>query len=193
MLGLACGREFVLNNALRAAKVTGSVGELGLLEAGRKAGVDRVLVLTTMPHSSLAKAASVVGLGRASVVDVGQKYDPLAFDIEVITRNLKLANTRSIVVVSCGDINTGGFATRNFEEMRKLREICDEYGAWLHVDGGKMLRAILLFQDLIFPSLRYIHSGTQRTGIRSGYWRFRWYGTRRLYSWRRAQASERTI
>ena len=76
-LGLACGREYVLSKACSQDEECDSegpisVGELGLLEACRRADVGNLAVITTMPHSSLGKAASVVGIGRGSVIDVGQ-------------------------------------------------------------------------------------------------------------------------
>lgn len=136
ILGLACGREAILR---RGQGPENSVGELGILEACRRAGIEEFQVLTTMGHSSLSKAASIVGLGRASVHDVGNQLGSRwTFDMEALTRLLGKANTANIVVVSCGEVNTGRFATNNFEEMKVLRELCDEYGAYLHVDGGEI-------------------------------------------------------
>lgn len=139
ILGLACGREYVILQALRRAsndEVQDSVGELGLLGACRQAGIERIQVLTTMPHSSLRKAASIVGLGRVAVVDVGNSIDGLAFDMEKLETELSRAKSASIVVVSCGEINTGQFATHSREAVVEIKRLCNKYGAWLHVDGG---------------------------------------------------------
>ena len=144
LLGLACGREWALQRKLRKVRENsqgeeaGGVGELGLLDACREAGIDRVQVLTTMPHSSLRKAASVLGLGRTSVVDVGLEENELAFDMSQLERALNNERCASIVVVSCGEVNTGGFATRSREEILQLKGLCEKYGAWLHVDGGRL-------------------------------------------------------
>ena len=142
ILGLACGREWVLNKRLSRAVGNGaedrtdSVGELGLLEACKRAGIDSLQILTTMPHSSLRKAASVLGMGRASVIDVGLSEDPLKFDVQELEKLLSHKGSAAIVVVSCGEVNTGGFATHSWHPMQKLRSLCDKYDAWLHVDGG---------------------------------------------------------
>ena len=48
---------------------------------------------------------------------------------------METARTASIVAVSCSEVNTGLFATTG-GEMKSIRELCDEYGAWLHVDGA---------------------------------------------------------
>lgn len=72
VLGLALGREWVLRGALRDGRSM-SVGEDGIAECMRMAGVSFVRVLSTMPHSSIAKAASIVGLGRASKSCIAQE------------------------------------------------------------------------------------------------------------------------
>ncbi|KAK0869508.1 hypothetical protein LTR87_013719 [Friedmanniomyces endolithicus] len=140
VLGLACGRDYVLQTAGAGPL---SVAEYGLLEASRLAGILEMQVLTTVPHSSLRKAASIVGLGRASVVDVGLSEQPHRFDIPRLQAHLEEWGIGSIVVVSCAEVNTGLFAT-NGDDMRALRELCDTHGAWLHVDAafGLLARAL---------------------------------------------------
>lgn len=149
VLGLGCGREGVLRGKAWGGSGegvlggredgeagSGGVGELGLLEACRVAGVEEFQVLTTMGHSSLSKAASIVGLGRKSVVDVGLASTPWRFDMEKLERMLARPRTASIVVVSCGEVNTGRYAMSGYAEMERLRQVCDRFEAWLHVDGG---------------------------------------------------------
>jgi glutamate/tyrosine decarboxylase-like PLP-dependent enzyme len=145
LLGLACGREAVLERRLNVVNMgesgelresRESVGEIGLLEACRRAGIEGFQVLTTMGHSSLSKAASVVGLGRQSVIDVGLAEAPWRFDFAKLEGLLGKQSTASIVAVSCGEVNTGRCATSGLEDMGRVRELCDRYGAWLHVDAG---------------------------------------------------------
>ena len=141
ILGLACGREYVLSKACSRDEECDSegpisVGELGLLEACRRADVDNLAVVTTMPHSSLGKAASVVGIGRGSVIDVGQDENPIKFDLQKLEVALKLSKTACIVVISCGEVNTGSYATQGLKDVQAIRSLCNTYGAWLHVDGG---------------------------------------------------------
>ncbi|KAF2084559.1 PLP-dependent transferase [Saccharata proteae CBS 121410] len=135
VIGLACAREHVI------AKMSGksiSVGEVGLMRAMRDAGVDDVQILTTVPHSSLSKAASIVGLGRASVKLLGRAKDdvPHLFDFEELERQLNTERIASIVAVSCSEVNTGRFATAGYSDMKRLRDLCDRYGAWIHVDAA---------------------------------------------------------
>lgn len=138
VLGLACGREAVVNARVAAGGKT--VANDGLLAACLAGQVKEVQVLTSMGHSSLAKAASLVGLGHASVKDVGVATEPWRLDLDAVERELKRGEEGvvSIVVVSAGEVNTGRFAT-NVLDMPKLRSLADRYGAWIHVDGGMAL------------------------------------------------------
>jgi glutamate/tyrosine decarboxylase-like PLP-dependent enzyme len=139
ILGLACGREAVVCSRLQKSGESSGVGELGILAACMKAGIKEIQVLTTMGHSSLYKAASVIGLGRGSVKDIPlSKDEPWKMDIDTLECELQRSKDGvvSIVVISAGEVNTGKFAVRGLEEMRKIRGLCDLYGAWLHVDGG---------------------------------------------------------
>lgn len=136
ILGLACGREAVIDHRLKGKP---GVGEVGLLAACMEARVKKIQVLTTMGHSSLYKAASVVGLGRDSVKDIPfSKDEPWRMDLDMLERELKRGDEgiASIVAVSAGEVNTGKFATDGESTMKQIRDLCDKHGAWLHVDGG---------------------------------------------------------
>jgi glutamate/tyrosine decarboxylase-like PLP-dependent enzyme len=118
-----------------------SIAECGIYKAMQHAHLDDIQILTTVPHSSLRKAASIAGLGRGNVKDVGRKDSPHRFDMEALEHALATsANTASIIVISCGEVNTGLFAT-NGTEIAHIRSLCDKYSAWLHVDAAFGLRA----------------------------------------------------
>ena len=149
VLGLACGREYILNERIKSRlgpRSEESVGSLGLLKACQIAGVEEINIFTTMAHSSLFKASSILGLGRACVRDVGTPNGNVTFDLGKLEQQLKSShhNSASIVVISCGEVNTGLFATHSFAEVQALRDLCDRYSAWLHVDGAFGLFARLL-------------------------------------------------
>lgn len=149
VLGLACGREYILNERIKSRlgpRSEESVGSLGLLKACQIAGVEEINIFTTMAHSSLFKASSILGLGRACVRDVGTPNGNVTFDLDKLEQQLKSShhNSASIVVISCGEVNTGLFATHSFAEVQALRDLCDRYSAWLHVDGAFGLFARLL-------------------------------------------------
>jgi glutamate/tyrosine decarboxylase-like PLP-dependent enzyme len=142
MLGLACARDQVVQNALQRKGVPATnVADSGLIAACLEAGVRKIQVLTAMPHSSLGKASSVVGLGHAAIEALPLSGDqPWKFDLQKLEEKLKAPGTASIVVISCGEVNTGRYSTESFEEFHGIRTLCDTYDAWIHVDGGKSLR-----------------------------------------------------
>jgi glutamate/tyrosine decarboxylase-like PLP-dependent enzyme len=133
ILGLALGREWVLNRSSGM-----SVGEDGLAACMHAADVPYVKVLSTMPHSSIAKAASIVGLGRGSVVSIADEGDPMGINMGKLEEEVKRDEGRGrfILCISAGDVNMGRFATGGLAQMRRLREICDREGVWMHVDGA---------------------------------------------------------
>ncbi|OCK76224.1 pyridoxal-dependent decarboxylase [Lepidopterella palustris CBS 459.81] len=133
VVGLACGREYVIS--IRNTSSV-SVGEVGIYEALHRAGLDKIQLLTTVPHSSLGKAAALIGLGRASVKTVGLREQPYKFDMELLEKLLQQPGVASIVAISAAEVNTGLFATSGLAEMQKIRKLCDIYGAWIHVDGA---------------------------------------------------------
>ena len=133
-LGLACGREWVIK------KKGGDVGEHGLLGACMRAGVQGVQVLTSGGHSSLSKAASIVGLGRGSVKELSVSHEePWKLDIDAVEEQLKKTKVANIIAISAGEVNTGRYAVDGLEGWKRLRALADHYGAWIHVDGGKYL------------------------------------------------------
>ncbi|KAF2685869.1 pyridoxal-dependent decarboxylase [Lentithecium fluviatile CBS 122367] len=137
IVGLAVGREYILAEAsAHRSDATNSVGEMGIVEAMHRSGIDKIQILTTVPHSSLYKAAGILGLGRNSVKSVGRADAPHKFDIPQLRKLLEPPGAASIVAISASEVNTGLFATSGLEEMQQIRKLCDMYGAWIHVDGA---------------------------------------------------------
>lgn len=140
ILGLALGREYVLRRALEERGVMNaaslSVGESGLAELMALAGVRKLQVLSTLPHSSVVKAAGVLGIGRKNVITLAMEDNPLQIDMEKFEAEAKREGVLNILAISSGEVNTGRFATDSLAQMVKLRQICSENGIWIHVDGA---------------------------------------------------------
>lgn len=137
ILGLALGREFVLQKAAeKKGNPMRSVGEEGLFEVLHALGLSGIQVLSTLPHSSLVKAAGVLGIGRANVRNICHADNQLHFDMVQLEKELARTDKASIVAISCGEVNTGRFATSGMEQLAEIRQLCDKYGAWIHVDGA---------------------------------------------------------
>ncbi|ETS82273.1 hypothetical protein PFICI_07275 [Pestalotiopsis fici W106-1] len=161
-LGLGCGREAVVQAKLRPQGTVDGVGELGLLAACAQAGIRHVQVLTSMGHSSLYKAASIVGLGRFSVKELPHSEDePWRLDLHAVERELRREGIASIIALSAGEVNTGRFATTGLEDMRRLRELADRHGSWIHVDGAFGIFARCLPATPEFARLRAYAAGIE--------------------------------
>ncbi|KAK7052354.1 pyridoxal phosphate-dependent transferase [Favolaschia claudopus] len=170
ILGLALGREFAIAEAGRrkVPPSSPSVAQLGVFKACAEAGVRKVQILTTLPHSSLYKAASVVGLGRNSFVTLPlSDEEPWRFDLDALERHLKLPGLAHIISISAGEVNTGRFAASQ-EEVVRIRALADKYGAWIHVDGAFGLQARVLNPDpahkSIVDGIQAIHLADSLTG-----------------------------
>lgn len=146
ILGLACARESVIAKRLPKGRQASTVAQVGLVKACLAAGVQEIQVLTSMAHSSLSKAASVVGLGHDAVKGIGvDPDDPGSLFLDIVEEELERKGVASIIVLSAGDVNTGSFSTKPLD-LPKLRSLADRYGAWIHVDGGT-------FSPCTFPGL----------------------------------------
>jgi glutamate/tyrosine decarboxylase-like PLP-dependent enzyme len=150
VLGLACGRESVV--ARRLPDGSPSVGELGLLGACAAAGIRKIQVLTSAGHSSLSKAASIVGIGRASVVEMPcSKTKPWLLDLEAVEAELKAGSengTATIIAISLGEVNTGRYAVDEWTEVKELSALSKKYGSWFHVDGGRSCSSLHALRDV---------------------------------------------
>lgn len=162
ILGLACGREYVVAGAsAHRTDAEVSVGEHGIVEAIRLAGIDTIKILTTVPHSSLSKAASVLGMGRSCVKMVGRADAPHKFDMEILQKHLAQPGAASIVAISASEVNTGLFATSSLQDMQAIRNLCDMYGAWIHVDGAFGIQARLLPSTPAYQALKDCTAGLE--------------------------------
>ena len=97
-------------------------------------------VVAGMPHASVAKALSVLGLGRRALRTVATLPGRTAIDPAALERALaERPGTPAVVVASAGEVNTG-----DFDDLAAVTRIARAHGAWLHVDGAFGLFAALL-------------------------------------------------
>ncbi|WAU81668.1 pyridoxal-dependent decarboxylase [Streptomyces sp. Qhu-G9] len=120
-VGLALAREWV------GEHLGVSVSEAGAAALGP------VDVLSGSPHSSIAKALSVLGIGRDRLRTV-----PLlpggreAVDVARLADALEALDRRPAVVVA----NAGTVNTVDFDDLRAIAELKERFGFWLHVDAA---------------------------------------------------------
>jgi glutamate/tyrosine decarboxylase-like PLP-dependent enzyme len=97
-----------------------------------------IIILALHPHYSILKVASLVGIGagpRVVQTIPASHNDELAFDMTVLRERLqkeKEIGRGVIVSYGLGEVNTGGIGS----DLDDVAELCEELGAWLHVDAG---------------------------------------------------------
>jgi glutamate/tyrosine decarboxylase-like PLP-dependent enzyme len=80
-------------------------------------------------HPSATKALAMLGLGRDRVERlVGD--DRGSIDLDALGRALS-ASGPALVIANAGEVNAG-----LFDPIAAMADLCEEHGAWLHVDGA---------------------------------------------------------
>ena len=96
-------------------------------------GKPRIYV-STMTHMSIAKAASMLGVGKDAVVTIPVD-DANRMDVRALERQIAddaSAGHHAVCVVgTAGDVNTGAI-----DPLDAIADVCDAADVWLHVDGS---------------------------------------------------------
>ncbi|MFJ8503968.1 pyridoxal phosphate-dependent decarboxylase family protein [Streptomyces avermitilis] len=97
------------------------------------AALGPVEVLSGSPHSSIAKALSVLGIGRDRLRRVPVlEGNREAVDVERLAAALEALDGRPAVVVA----NAGTVNTVDFDDLRAVAALKERYDFWLHVDAA---------------------------------------------------------
>ncbi len=118
-VGLATGREW-LGEQRGVSVADAGVGALG-----------PVAVFSGSPHSSVAKALSMLGLGRDSLRPVPTLPGREAVDVARLRDALAELDGPAIVVANAGTVNTV-----DFDDLVALAELREQHPFWLHVDAA---------------------------------------------------------
>ncbi|MFD9687252.1 pyridoxal phosphate-dependent decarboxylase family protein [Kitasatospora sp. NPDC059088] len=118
-VGLAIAREWL------GERLGVDVAEDGVAALGR------ARVLSGSAHSSVAKALSVLGLGRTALTAVPALPGREAVDVAALERALAGADGPCVVVANAGTVNTV-----DFDDLRAIAALRERYPFWLHVDAA---------------------------------------------------------
>jgi aromatic-L-amino-acid decarboxylase len=160
MLGLPASFDGHIND-------TASVGTLVALAAARErvtegrvrrsglAGQPRLrLYCSSEAHSSVEKAALVLGLGQEGVrkIDVDEEFQMRPAALRSALEEDQAAGWVPMAVVA----TVGTTSTTSIDPVPAIADICEETGVWLHVDaayGGSMA---------LVPEFRWVLEGCER-------------------------------
>jgi glutamate/tyrosine decarboxylase-like PLP-dependent enzyme len=130
---LLSGGSFANFTALAAALRSSTTIDLNHLGVGALPGKPRIYT-STMTHMSIAKAASLLGLGKDAIValpiDDKFRMDPQAL-ADQIAADRAAGHHLICAVATAGDVNTGAI-----DPLDAIADVCAANTLWLHVDGS---------------------------------------------------------
>ncbi|MHA1984783.1 MAG: pyridoxal phosphate-dependent decarboxylase family protein, partial [Candidatus Hodarchaeales archaeon] len=108
-----------------------------------------ILYGSTETHSSVKKAIELLGFGSTNfeTIAIDEQYRIITQKLEERIKADKLAGLVPICVIgNVGTVNTG-----SIDDLKELKEICNKYGLWLHVDGafGALLQLSEQYKELV--------------------------------------------
>ncbi|MBH9577302.1 pyridoxal phosphate-dependent decarboxylase family protein [Inhella proteolytica] len=124
-VGLALGREWL------SRELGGSAAQQGLCD------LPPLRILSGAPHSSIHKAAAMLGLGRSAVQAVPQLPGREAVNPAALAAALQAGP--AIVVANAGTVNSV-----DFDDLQALAALRTQQPFWLHVDAAFGAFAALL-------------------------------------------------
>ena len=114
-------------------------------ESGVRASAPHAVYTSTEAHMSVAKAVSLLGIGRDNLrfipVDKDFRMLPDALE-QAIRKDEQLGITPLAIVATAGTVNTGAI-----DPLVEIAEIAAKHEAWLHIDGSYGALAALAIPD----------------------------------------------
>jgi glutamate/tyrosine decarboxylase-like PLP-dependent enzyme len=102
-------------------------------------------------HPSALKALAMLGVGRSNVRTLTRDAVGRLDDASLEDALRDLGGRPSIVVANAGEVNAG-----DFDPIARVADLCERYGAWLHVDGAFGLFA------RVSPRTAHLADGVER-------------------------------
>ncbi len=121
-------------------------------QEGLLAGTPMVLYASAEAHSSIQKAAELLGLGNQALrkISVGSDY---RIDLAALQERIQADRETGLhpfcVVGNAGTVNTGAV-----DDLEALADICEREGLWFHVDGA--FGGLLVMSERLRPEVKGI-------------------------------------
>ena len=119
-------------------------------ERGLRAAPPLRFVVGADRHSSIDRAARLLGIGRAELILIDSD-DQGRMQADALERQLRSGTGPLIVCLQAGEVHTGAF-----DDFAALIPIARAHGAWVHVDGAFGLWAAAS------PALRSLTAGMEQ-------------------------------
>jgi len=136
----------------------GSMANFTALATARQTkncSIDRLRIYASSEtHFSIAKAATLLGIGRENVQQVGidERFRMRVDDLVAkITADVEAGHVPFCVVANAGTVNTGAV-----DPLAEIRKVADRFQIWMHVDGSYGAFAVLA------KSVRELFAGLER-------------------------------
>ena len=138
---------FHLPNSFKGSLTTGATAAnfLATITArqylGQQQGIDiakegvfnlDIQIFTTTPHASMIKSLGMAGLGQQQVTYVDNIKNSEKIDCDELERHLTKSNSKGKMVIASAATVT----TTDFDDLIRIRELCNKHNAWLHVDAA---------------------------------------------------------
>lgn len=118
------------------------------------AALGEIIVFAGTPHATLIKAMGIVGIGRNHCQRVGCLEGTEAIDPAALADALAESDAPNKIVAA----SAGTVTATDFDDLTAIADLCEQYGAWLHVDA-----AFGLFARTV-PTLSALVRGLERAG-----------------------------
>ena len=150
-VGFTTGATMASFTALAAARhaVLARVGH-DVEEQGLTGAPEIAILAGDAAHATIFAAVQMLGLGRGRVRRVAAD-DAGRMRPDQLREALAAVSGPAIVCAQAGEVNTG-----SFDPLDEIASLCQERGAWLHVDGAFGLWAAAS------PALRHLVRGADR-------------------------------
>lgn len=159
MIGLPENFEGVIQDTASTATLAAiltareKITEFKINELGASStGVLRVYC-SEQTHSSVEKAVKICGIGRKNLVKIPVKED-YSLNPEKLEEMI-LQDIGNNYMPCCAVATIGTTGTTAIDPVKRIGEICNKYGIWLHVDAAMGGTALIL------PEFRWILEGKE--------------------------------
>ena len=128
------------------------VESLGMNEALKRSGYEKAVVLTShRSHYSIAKACSLMGLGRDQLISVAVDPYDQKIHLPTLRRTILDLQSRNVLIIAVVGV-ASSTETGSIDDLQAMAGLCQSRKIWFHVDGA--WGGAYLFSEKLAPLLK---------------------------------------